>query len=335
MKNLTNNIIRSVKITGTGSYTPDRIVTNQELADKLSTTDEWIFDNLGIRERHIAADNEFTSDLAFKAAKKALEYALLDAKDIDLIIIATATPDRLAPSTACIVQEKLGAVNAAAFDVNAVCSGFLYAFAIGSQFIAAGMYQNVMVVGADTFSKITNWEDRSCVFFGDGAGAAVLSHTESGKGLLAVDLYADGTGKWNFTIPAGGSEMPASFKTVEKGLHKFEMNGKAVYETATRVLPEAINKVLGRCSLTVDDVNFLIPHQPSIRILKKTAELLGLPFEKVKTNMERYANTSGGTIPILLDEVNRSGDLKDGDLLVFAAVGSGWTWGAAAMRWVK
>ncbi|CAD7811182.1 3-oxoacyl-[acyl-carrier-protein] synthase 3 [Chryseobacterium aquaeductus] len=335
MKNVSNNIIRSVKILGTGSYAPERIVKNQELAETLTTTDEWIFENLGIRERHIAADNEFTSDLAFKAAEKALENASLQANDIDLIIVATATPDRLAPSTACIVQEKLGAVNAAAFDVNAVCSGFLYAFAIGSQFIAAGMYQNVMVIGADTFSKITNWNDRSCVFFGDGAGATILSHTESGKGLLAVDLYADGTGKFNFTVPAGGSEMPATEDTVAKGLHKFQMNGKAVYDTATKVLPEAITTVLQRCSLTVDDVNFLIPHQPSIRILKKTAELLGLPFEKVKTNMERYANTSGGTIPILLDEVNRSGILKDGDVLVFAAVGSGWTWGSAVMRWVN
>jgi 3-oxoacyl-[acyl-carrier-protein] synthase-3 len=335
MKNVSNNIIRSVKILGTGSYAPDRIVKNQELAETLTTTDEWIFENLGIRERHIAADNEFTSDLAFKAAKNALENASLEVKDIDLIIVATATPDRLAPSTACIVQEKLGAVNAAAFDVNAVCSGFLYAFAIGSQFIAAGMYQNVMVIGADTFSKITNWNDRSCVFFGDGAGATILSHTESGKGLLAVDLYADGTGKFNFTVPAGGSEMPATEDTVAKGLHKFQMNGKAVYDTATKVLPQAIAAVLERCSLTVDDVNFLIPHQPSIRILKKTAELIGLPFEKVKTNMERYANTSGGTIPILLDEVNRSGVLKDGDVLVFAAVGSGWTWGSAVMRWVK
>jgi 3-oxoacyl-[acyl-carrier-protein] synthase-3 len=332
---MSNNIIRSVKITGTGSYAPERIVKNQELADRLATTDDWIFENLGIRERRIAAADEFTSDLAFKAAKRAIEHASLDAKDIDLVIIATATPDRLAPSTACIVQEKLGAFNAAAFDINAVCSGFLYAFAIGSQFIAAGMYQNVLVIGADTFSKITNWEDRSCVFFGDGAGAVVLSHTENGKGLLAVDLYADGTGKFNFTVPAGGSELPATVDTVTKGLHKFQMNGRAVYNTATKVLPEAITKVLERCSLTVGDVNFLIPHQPSIRILKKTAELLGLPFEKVKTNMEHYANTSGGTIPILLDEVNRSGVLKEGDVLVFAAVGSGWTWGAAAMKWVK
>lgn len=334
MKNISNNIIRSVKILGTGSYAPERIVKNEELAEKLPTTDEWIFENLGIRERHIAGDNEFTSDLAFKAAERALENALLDAKDIDLIIVATATPDRLAPSTACIVQEKLGAVNAAAFDINAVCSGFLYAFAIGSQFIAAGMYQNVMVIGADTFSKITDWQDRSSVFFGDGAGATVLSQTENGKGLLAVDLYADGTGKFNFTVPAGGSEMPATEDTVAQGLHKFQMNGKAVYDTATKVLPKAIESVLERCSLTVDDVNFLIPHQPSIRILKKTAELINLPFEKVKTNMDRYANTSGGTIPILLDEVNRSGELKDGDILVFAAVGSGWTWGSAAMKWV-
>lgn len=336
MGHIKNNIIRSVKIKGTGSYTPKRVITNQELADKLvTTTDEWIFDNLGIKERHIAEDNEFTSDLAFEAAKKALENASLIPEQIDLIIVATATPDRLAPSTACIVQEKLGAKNAAAFDINAVCSGFLYAFAIGSQFIAAGMYKNVMVIGADTFSKITNWNDRSCVFFGDGAGATILSIAGQNEGLIAVDLYADGSGKFNFTVPAGGSEMPSTLQTVNEGLHYFHMNGKAVYETATKVLPEAIKNVLKRSNLNINNVDYLIPHQPSIRILRKTAEILGFPFEKVKTNMDRYANTSGGTIPILLDEVNRSGELKDGDVLVFAAVGSGWTWGAAAMKWVK
>lgn len=335
MNNIKNNIIRSVKIVGTGSYAPKQIITNQELADKFtSTTAEWIFDNLGIKERRIAGVDEFTSDLAFEAARKALENASLKPEEIDLIIVATATPDRLAPSTACIVQEKLGAKNAAAFDINAVCSGFLYAFAIGSQFIAAGMYRNVMVIGADTFSKITNWEDRSCVFFGDGAGATILSNAGVDEGLISVDLYADGTGKFNFTVPAGGSEMPSTLNTVNEGLHYFQMNGKAVYETATRVLPEAINNVLKRSNLNISDVDYLIPHQPSIRILKKTAEILGLPFEKVKTNMDRYANTSGGTIPILLDEVNRSGDLKKGDTIVLAAVGSGWTWGAAVLKWI-
>ena len=335
MSNIKNNIIRSVKIVGTGSYAPKQIITNQDLADKFtSTTAEWIFDNLGIKERHIASANEFTSDLAFEAARKALENASLKPEQLDLIIVATATPDRLAPSTACIVQEKLGAKNAAAFDINAVCSGFLYAFAIGSQFIAAGMYRNVMVIGADTFSKITNWEDRSCVFFGDGAGATILSNAGKDEGLISVDLYADGTGKFNFTVPAGGSEMPSTLNTVNEGLHYFQMNGKAVYETATRVLPEAINNVLKRSNLNISDVDYLIPHQPSIRILKKTAEILGLPFEKVKTNMDRYANTSGGTIPILLDEVNRSGDLKRGDTIVLAAVGSGWTWGAAVLKWI-
>ena len=332
--NIEKKIIRSVKIIGTGSFVPDQVVTNKELAEKLPTTEEWIFENLGIKERHIAAPNESTSDLASKAAIKAIENAGLRAEDVDLIIMATATPDRLAPSTACIVQEKIGAKNAAAFDINAVCSGFLYALAIGSQFISAGMYNNVLVIGGDTFSKITNWEERSCVFFGDGAGAAILSHTSEGNGLLAVDLYADGSGKWNFTIPAGGSENPTSLETLEKGMHYFSMNGKAVYDTATEVLPAAILNILKRCNLDINDVDYLIPHQPSIRILKKTAEKLNLPFSKVKTNMDKYANTSGGTIPILLDEVNRSGELKNGDIIVFAAVGSGWTWGSAAFKWV-
>jgi|SRR6185437_121926 len=331
--NSPNNIIQSVKIIGTGSYTPIRVVKNKELEDKVKTTDAWIFNNLGIRERHIASNNEFTSDLAAEAAKRALKSASLQPKDIDLIIVATATPDRLAPSTACIVQEKIGAFNSAAFDIAAVCSGFLYALATGSQFITSRMYENVLVIGADTFSKITNWDDRSCVFFGDGAGAIILTYTETGKGLLAVDLYANGKGKSNFTIPAGGSEMPATFETVDKGLHFFEMNGKAVFETATEVLPQAINSILKKCNMTVEDIDFLIPHQPSIKILQKTAQILGLPFEKVLTNMDKYANTSAGTIAILLDEVNRDGKLKDGMNLIFAAVGAGWTWGAAVFKW--
>jgi len=329
-----NRIIRSVKISGTGSYVPEHVVTNQDLVKAVPTTDAWIREHLGIHERRIAAKGEFTSDLAAKAAMNALDNANLRPEDIDLIIVCTATPDRLAPSTACIVQEKIGAFNAAAFDLAAVCSGFLYGMAVASQFIAADMYDNILLIGADTFSRITDWSSRSCVFFGDGSGAVVLTHAKDGEGLIAIDLYADGRGKHNFTIPAGGSEIPASVESVSAGLHTFQMKGQEVFKTATQVLPEAIKKVLTRCNLTIDDVSLLIPHQPSIKILQTTAEMLGLPFEKVMTNMHRYANTSGGTVPIMLDETNRSGRLKNGDLVVFASVGSGWTWAAAAMRWV-
>lgn len=199
--------------------------------------------------------------------------------------------------------------------------------------IAAGVYDNVLVIGADTFSKITDWTRRDAVFFGDGAGAAVFSHGNVNEGFTAFRLYTDGRGKFNYTIPAGGSEMPTSIETVTKRLHYFQMNGRAVYETGTMVLPKAIMQVLNDTGLTINDIDYLIPHQPSIQILQKTAEIIGLPWEKVMTNMDRYANTSGGTIPILLDEVNRSGKLKKGDNILFAAVGSGWTYGAAILKW--
>ncbi|MDZ4726976.1 MAG: beta-ketoacyl-ACP synthase III [Leptospira sp.] len=325
--------VRNVKISGTGSYTPVKIVTNLELSKTIPTTDEWIFENLGIRERRVAAINECTSDLAAKAGLRAIENANLKPEDIDLIIIATATPDRLAPSTACIVQDKIKAYNAVAFDIAAVCSGFLYGMSVASQFIASGVYERVLVIGADTFSKITDWKRRDAVFFGDGAGAAVLTHATDSEGFLSFRLYSDGRGKWNFTIPGGGSENPANETTVAEGLHYFQMNARAVYETGTTVLPIAISQVLKDCQLEIKDVDYLVPHQPSIKLLKKTAELIGLPESKLMTNMIRYANTSGGTIPILLDELNRDGKLKKGNLILFAAVGSGWTYGASLLRW--
>jgi 3-oxoacyl-[acyl-carrier-protein] synthase-3 len=326
-------LTRSVKIIGTGSYTPEKIYTNEYLETILPTTSEWIFENLGIKERRIASTDQCTSDLASIAASRAIENSGLSSEDIELIIVATATPDRLAPSTAAIVQDKIKAYNSVAFDVSAVCSGFLFAMSIASQFIAAGTYDKVLVIGADTFSKITDWTRRDAVFFGDGGGAVVLAHTDENEGFLAFRLFTDGRGKWNFTVPAGGSEKPASLDTVKNGDHYFKMNGKAVYETGIKVLPKAIFQVLDDVGLTIDKIDLLIPHQPSIRILQKTAELIDLPFEKVMTNMDKYANTSGGTIPILLDEVNKSGKLKKGTIVLFASVGSGWTYGASILKW--
>lgn len=326
-------LVRNVKIIGTGSYTPVKVYTNQYLETIISTNDAWIQENLGIKERRIAASDEATSDLAANAALEAIENSGLKKEDIDLIIVATATPDRLAPSTAAIVQDKIQAYNAVAFDISAVCSGFLYGMSVASQFIASGVYDNVLVIGADTFSRVTDWKRRDAVFFGDGAGAAVFSHGNVTEGFLAFRLYTDGRGKWNYTIPAGGSEMPATAETVKNGLHYFQMNGRAVYETGTQVLPIAIKQVLNDTGLSIDDIDYLIPHQPSIKILQKTAEIIGLPWEKVMTNMDKYANTSGGTIPILLDEVNRAGRLKKGNTILFAAVGSGWTYGASILKW--
>jgi 3-oxoacyl-[acyl-carrier-protein] synthase III len=287
-------LVRKAKIIGTGSYVPDKIITNKYLESIIDTNDEWIQENLGILQRRIASDSQCTSDLAAIAGFAAIENAGLNVGDIDLIIVATATPDRLAPSTACIVQDKIKAYNSVCFDLAAVCSGFLFAMSTGAQFIASGIYDNVLVIGADTFSRITDWTRRDAVFFGDGAGAAVLSQADENSGFMAFRLYSDGRGKWNFTIPGGGSEYPMSSYNVEKGLQYFQMNGRAVYETGTRVLPQAIKQVLEDTSLGIEDIDHMIPHQPGIRVLKETARIIGLPFEKVMTNMDKYANTSGG-----------------------------------------
>ena len=311
---------RSVRISGTGSYAPATIVTNEELETRVPTTAQWVFDNLGIRERRVAAPEERTSDLAAEAGRRAIASAQIEPNAIDLIIVATATPDRSAPSTACIVQRKLGISNrCAAFDVAAVCSGFLYAMTIASQFIDGGTYETVLVIGADTFSRITDWTRRDAVFFGDGAGAAVMTRTPHANGLFSSLMFADGCGQDNFTVYPGDAA--------------FTMNGRAVYEIGTNVLPEAIRAIVTANGLQLSDVAAIVPHQPSIRMLKRTAELLGVPFEIVHTNMDRYANTSSGTIPILLDEVARDGKIQSGQYVVFAAVGSGWTWGAALYRW--
>jgi len=326
-------LVRNVRIIGTGSYAPETVYTNEYIETIAPTNAQWVEENLGIKERRIAAPAQPTSDLAAKAGLKAIESAGLNPEDIDLIIVATSTPDRLAPSTAAIVQDRIKAYNSVAFDLAAVCSGFLFAMSTAAQYIATGIYNHALVIGADTFSKIIDWSRRDCVFFGDGAGAAVLTHSDSDKGFLAFRLYTDGRGKWNFTIPGGGSEYPLSHENVDAGHRYFQMVGKEVYETGVQVLPKSINQVLADTGLSIDDVDYMIPHQPSIRILKDTARIIGLPFEKVMTNMDRYANTSGGTIPILLDETNRAGKLKPGTLVLFAAVGSGWTYGASLIRW--
>lgn len=327
-------LVRNVKIIGTGSYVPDTIYTNEYLETIVPTNSQWIYENVGIRERRIASPDQATSDLAANAGRNAIENAGLTPEDIDLIIVATCTPDRKAPSTAAFVQHKLHAVNAAAFDITAVCSGFLFGMSVASQYIASGVYNNVLIIGADTFSKITDWTRRDCIFFGDGAGAAVLTASNVTEGFLAYRLYTYTDDRMlGFTIPGGGSELPLTKDNIEDNSQYFQMDGHAVYESATKVLPQAINQVLEDTGLTIDDIDIMIPHQPSIRILQKTAEIIGLPFDKVMTNMDKYANTSGATIPILLDECNRAGKLHKGDIVLFAAVGSGWTYGASIIKW--
>jgi len=328
-------LVRKVKIIGTGSYVPEKVYTNKYLETLVDTNDAWIQKTLGIKERRIASEDEATSDLGWRAGYNAILDAGLTKDDIDLIIVATSSPDRQAPSTATIIQHKLQAYNAVAFDIAAVCSGFLYGMSVASQFIASGVYDNVLVIGADTFSKITDWSRRDCVFFGDGAGAAVLSSANINEGFIAFRLYSDGSGYENFTIPAGGSEMPSTNETINRRLHYFKMDGRAVFETGTKVLPKAINQVLKDTGLTIEDIDLMIPHQPSIGILKETARIINLPFEKVMTNMDKYANTSGATIPLLLDEVAKAGKIKYGNNILFAAVGSGWTYGASIIKWSK
>jgi 3-oxoacyl-[acyl-carrier-protein] synthase-3 len=323
----------NVKISGTGSYLPEKVITNLDIEKTVDTTDQWVQEHIGVKERRVVT-TETTSDLASKAALRALESAGLIPTDIDLIIVATSTPDRLAPSTACIVQDKIKAFNAVAFDLAAVCSGFLFAYSTAAQFITAGTYHHVLVIGADTFSKITDWNRRDCVFFGDGAGAVVLSSHKKNDGLLHFRLFSDGSGKFNFTIPGGASEFPVSKQCVDEGLRYFQMNGKAVFETAISKLPEAINLVLADAGLPISAIKMLIPHQPNINILKETALRINLPFEKVMVNLDKYANTSGATIPIILDETFKVGKIKAGDHILFAAVGSGWTWGAGLMKWI-
>lgn len=325
-------LVRNVKISGTGSYVPEKIVTNEYLESKISTNSKWIFENVGILERRIAEDNQATSDLSAIAGQRAIDDAGLKNEDIDLIIVATATPDRKAPSTAAFVQHKLNAYNAAAFDLNAVCSGFLYAMSVATQYIASGVYNNVLVIGADTFSKITDWTRRDAIFFGDGAGAVVVTSANLTEGFLAYRLYTDTSNDMlGFTIPGGGSEISLTENNMDE--QYFQMNGKSVFASAIKALPKAINQVLADTGLSIDDIDIMIPHQPSIRILQKTAEIIGLPFEKVMTNMDKYANTSGATIPILLDELNKNKKLKKGDIVLFAAVGSGWTFGASIIKW--
>ncbi len=322
---------RNVYISGTGSYTPEKVIPNSYF-ERVGSNDEWIHNTLGIKERRIVED-ETTSDLAAKAGLKAIENAGLGIKDIDLIVVATTTPDRQAPSCACFVQDKLKAYQAVAFDVAAVCSGALFTIAVAHEFIKTGTYQNVLVIGADTFSTITDWDRRDSVFFGDGAGAMVLSATEDDKGFIDFDMHSDGRGKEHFTIPGGGAENPATKKSVKNKEHFFQMNGKEVYDTATKVVPESVNTILERNHIKVEQLAYMIPHQPSIGILKSIAKSIGLPFERVTTNMDKYANTSGATIPIVLDETHREGKFSDGDYLLFAAVGAGWTWGTALYKW--
>ncbi|MCR4398984.1 MAG: ketoacyl-ACP synthase III [Firmicutes bacterium] len=327
----------TTRLLGVGSYVPDKVLSNFDLERMVDTTDAWIVERTGIRERRIAPESMATSDLATRAAEGALEFAGRSASEVDLIIVATVTPDMMFPSTACLVQRKLGASSAAAFDVNAACTGFVYAVATASAFLSTGSYRLALVIGADTLSRITDWTDRAtCVLFGDGAGAVVIesSSVNAPPGeILGSYLAADGTGWEVLMQPAGGSQMPASRETVDARLHSIKMNGNQVYKFAVRAMGNAVKECLSRCGLTCDDLDLLIPHQANMRIIEAAAQRLGVPESKVVVNIDRYGNMSSASIPVALDEAVRAGRLESGDIGVMVAFGGGLTWGATAFRW--
>ena len=320
-------------ITGLGAYLPEKVLTNFDLEKIVETTDEWIRTRTGISERHIAGENQSASDLALPAAQEALKSAGLTPNDIDLIIVATISPDMLFPSTACYLQAKLGA-SCGAFDMAAACSGFPYAVAVAEGFVKSGLYKNILVVGAEAITKFINWKDRAtCVLFGDGAGAAVISRSTDGHGILASYLGADGTQSNILQIPGGGSMFPPSETTVKDGLHYLKMQGPELFKIAVKTMEQAVLEVLKRENLTIKDVNCLIPHQANNRILQAVAERLEIPSEKVFINVDRYGNMSSASTAVALYEAVKTGTIKKGDYVVLVAFGGGLTWAANLLRW--
>ncbi|MGQ9584725.1 MAG: beta-ketoacyl-ACP synthase III [Anaerolineae bacterium] len=326
---------RYAQITGWGMCVPERVLTNQDLARLVDTSDEWIVSRTGIRERRVVSgDQETTATLATRAARAALRVASILPSQIDLVIVATATPEYAFPSTASLVQDALGASNAGAFDLSAGCSGFLYALSLGADAICAGNARHVLVIGAETLSKITDWSDRNtCVLFGDGAGAVVLSAYEERCGVLAYVLGSDGSGADLLMLPAGGSRRPASQETVSNGEHFLKMDGRAVFRFATRVMAKATEDVAQKAGWQLADLALVIPHQANARIIQSAVRRLNLPEGKFFVNLERYGNTSAASIPIALCEAIASGQVKDGDRLVLVGFGAGLTWAAVALEW--
>lgn len=327
---------KSIVIKGTGRYLPEKILTNDDLSKMVDTSDEWIFERSGIRERRIAADGETTSDMALKASREALAAAGLEASDMDLVVLTTVNPDMLFPSTACLLQAKLGIRNnIPCFDLEAACSGFIYGLEVATRMMQSGAYKNALVVSSEKMSSITNWKDRStCVFFGDGAGAVVLSASdEEGVGIVDSVLGADGSDTAMLRMPAGGSYMPASPETVAQGLHSIQMDGGTVFKHAVKIMREKALELLELCGVSADEISLFIPHQANARIIESVAKRLKIPSEKVYLNVEKYANTSSASIPIALDEAVRSGRIKSGDYVLFVAFGAGLTWGATLVKW--
>lgn len=315
------------RIIGTGSYLPDKVLTNRDLEKSVDTSDNWIVSRTGIRQRHIAAENQMTSDLAFKASEQAISAAGIDKHDIDLIVVATSTPDMIFPGSACILQDKLGIRNGAAFDVQAVCAGFVYALATADKFIKSGAHKCALVVGAEVFSRILNWEDRgTCVLFGDGAGAVVLKASDT-PGILSSHLHADGRYRTILETPG----QVANGKVT--GSPYLYMEGGAVFKLAVRVLEDVAIEALSANNMTVADIDWLVAHQANIRIINHTAKRLGIPESKVVLTVDRHANTSAASIPLALDVAVRDGRIKPGNVVLLEGVGGGFTWGSVLLKW--
>lgn len=322
------------KVIASGSYVPEKVLTNHDIEKMVNTSDEWIFKRTGIRERRIADEKQATSDLAYEASRSALKSAGLKAKDIDLIIVATATGDMPFPATGCILQDKLAARKAAAFDVNAACSGFVYGLSIADAFIKSGIYKRILIAGAETLSKSTDWEDRTtCVLFGDGAGAVILEATKENRGIMSTRMHSDGN-LWSLIhIPAGGSRFPASSETIKKRSHYIKMKGNETFKVAVRTLESLVVETLEDNNLKTSQLSLLIPHQANLRIIQAIAQRLKLPMEKVVVNLDRYGNTSAASVPIALDEAVKAGRIRDGDYILLEAFGGGLTWASALIKW--
>jgi 3-oxoacyl-[acyl-carrier-protein] synthase-3 len=326
--------MRRAKITGLGTYVPPRVMTNKDFEKIVETSDEWILSRTGIRERHVVDKGVATSDLAAEAGKIALTRRGIDPQEIEAIIVATVTPDMLFPSTACLVQNKLGIKSVWGFDLSAACSAFVYALQTGAQFVMTGTHKKVMVIGADVMSSILDYTDRAtCILFGDGAGAVILEPSEDDAGIIDFHHEVDGSGGCSLYMPAGGSLSPASHETVDKKMHFVHQDGQAVFKYAVRKMGEACEKVLARNGVSAGDIDCFIPHQANQRIISATAERVGLKPESVIINIDRYGNTTAGTIPLAMQTAIEEGRLKKGDLVLLASVGAGFTVGATLLRW--
>ena len=326
-------VLRS-RITGTGSYAPERTLSNFDLEKIVDTSDEWITERTGIKERRIADDSQAVSDLALEASRLAIDRAGLKPEQIDMIIVATVTGDMPVPSTASILQSKLGAKQAAAFDLNAACCGFLYGLSIADNFIRTGSFKRVLLVGSEILSRFTDWQDRrTCVLFGDGAGAVVIEPTDEDRGIISTQLHSDGD-LWEFLcVPGGGSRNPASEETVKNRLHYIKMKGNEVFKVAVRTLENLVVDTLRENGINPSELALLIPHQANLRIIQATAKRLNLPMERVVVNLDRYGNTSSASIPIALDEAVRTGRVKEGDYILLESFGGGLTWASALIKW--